>query len=95
MSFLKRQYEHSQGIALYRNTGCAECYYTGYKGRKAIYEVIPVDQTIAESIRRGQISNLDIRKEGLTTLADSALTLLREGQTSLEEVISFIDKEEI
>ncbi len=91
----KRQYEHRQGIALYRKTGCAECYYTGYKGRKAIYEVIPVDQTIAESIRQGQISNLDIRKNGLTTLADSALTLLREGQTSLEEVISFIDKEDI
>lgn len=91
----KRQYEHRQGIALYRKTGCAECYYTGYKGRKAIYEVIPVDQTIAESIRQGQISNLDIRKNGLSTLADSALTLLREGQTSLEEVISFIDKEEI
>ena len=91
----KRQYEHRQGIALYRKTGCAECYYTGYKGRKAIYEVIPVDQTIAESIRQGQISNLDIHKNGLSTLADSALTLLREGRTSLEEVISFIDKEEI
>lgn len=91
----KRQYEHRQGITLYRKTGCAECYYTGYKGRKAIYEVIPVDQTIAESIRQGQISNLDIRRGGLTTLADSALTLLREGRTSLEEVISFIDKEEI
>lgn len=91
----KRQYEHRQGITLYRKTGCAECYYTGYKGRKAIYEVIPVDQAIAESIRQGQISNLDIRRGGLTTLADSALTLLREGRTSLEEVISFIDKEEI
>lgn len=91
----KRQYEHRQGITFYRKTGCAECYYTGYKGRKAIYEVIPVDQTIAESIRQGQISNLDIHKNGLSTLADSALTLLREGRTSLEEVISFIDKEEI
>lgn len=91
----KRQYEHRQGITLYRKTGCAECYYTGYKGRKAIYEVIPVDQTIAESIRQGQISNLDIHKNDLSTLADSALTLLREGRTSLEEVISFIDKEEI
>lgn len=91
----KRQYEHRQGITLYRKTGCAECYYTGYKGRKAIYEVIPVDQTIAESIRQGHISNLDIHKNDLSTLADSALTLLREGRTSLEEVISFIDKEEI
>lgn len=91
----KRQYEHRQGITLYRKTGCAECYYTGYKGRKAIYEVIPVDQTIAENIRQGQISNLDIRRGGLTTLADSALTLLREGRTSLEEVISFIDKDKI
>ena len=91
----KRQYEHRQGITLYRKTGCAECYYTGYKGRKAIYEVIPVDQAIAESIRQGQISNMDIRRGGLTTLADSALNLLREGRTSLEEVISFIDKEEI
>lgn len=91
----KRPYEYHRGVTFYRKTGCAECYYTGYKGRKAIYEVIPVDHTIAESIRQGQNANLDIRQGGHTTLADSALTLLREGRTSLEEVISFIDKEDV
>lgn len=91
----KRQYEHRQGVTLYRKSGCAECYYTGYKGRMAIYEVIPVDQSIAESIREGKSSDLDIRRHGLTTLADSALSLLREGRTSLEEVISFIDIKEV
>lgn len=91
----KIQYEHRQGVTLYRKTGCAECYYTGYKGRKAIYEVVPINQETAEYIRHGQIAGLDLRRSGLTSLADSALTLLRKGQTSLEEVISFIDKEDI
>ena len=87
----KRPYVFHSGITLYGKTGCSECYYTGYKGRKAIYEVIPVDGNLAENLRHGMISDLDVRDRGLTTLSDSAMTLLKDGLTSLEEVISFID----
>ena len=91
----KRPYRYSDEMTFYKKTGCAECYYTGYKGRKAIYEVIPVDGMIAENLRHGQMSDLDVRNRGLTTLADSALSLLKDGLTSLEEVVSFIDVKEI
>ena len=31
--------------------GCDECYYTGYKGRTAVYEVIPLDYDLAERVK--------------------------------------------
>lgn len=39
--------EDSQPGKLYRAVGCEYCYYTGYSGRKAIYEVIPIDDELA------------------------------------------------
>src|SRR5260370_25169753 len=35
--------------------GCEQCYYTGYKGRKAVYEVIPIDQDLAFEIKKGNL----------------------------------------
>lgn len=66
--------------------GCAECHYTGYKGRYAVYEVIPMDHELAQLLRSGapQADELLARK-GIRTLRSSAFELLREGRTSLEE----------
>ena len=75
----------------YRPVGCERCYYTGYRGRKAIYEVIPIDETLSEAIRenRPDIGPL-LRERGITTLRDSALELFREGLTSLEELLPLL-----
>ena len=71
-----------------RPTGCDQCYYTGYKGRKAIYEVIPMDKDLSEAVRTSQdeISQL-LKARGIVTLRESALQLFRDGLTSLEELI--------
>lgn len=42
----------------YKAVGCEECYYTGYKGRKAIYEVIKLDADLADAIRTG-VTDID------------------------------------
>lgn len=71
--------------------GCQECFYTGYKGRKAVYEIIPVDDELAQAIRKGESdisSNLKARK--IKTLSDSAFELFEEGMTSVEEVYSIL-----
>lgn len=67
--------------------GCEQCYYTGYKGRKAVYEVIPVDHELAVEIKKGNmyIQNL-LKDRGIKTLAENAFNLFREGLTSVEEI---------
>lgn len=72
-------------------TGCAECYYTGYKGRKAIYEVIPIDDQIREMIKNGSDKIDDyLNKKGITTIKESALALYEQKETSYEEILPIV-----
>ena len=75
----------------FRPVGCERCYYTGYRGRRAIYEVIPIDDELAEAVRESspEIATL-LKKRGITPLKDSALDLFLSGQTSLEEVLPLL-----
>jgi general secretion pathway protein E/type IV pilus assembly protein PilB len=77
----------------YKAIGCKECFYTGYQGRKAIYEVIKLDEHLSEAIRKNELHiEAYLQKEGITTLKDAALTLLRDGNTSLEEVLPIVNE---
>jgi type IV pilus assembly protein PilB len=75
---------------LYRGDGCKHCRGTGYKGRIGVFETLLVTGSIREAILE-RASNAEIEKkaisEGMITLRDSALSKLREGVTTLEEVI--------
>lgn len=89
----KRQLgNHFRGNKLYKPVGCEHCYYTGYNGRKAIYEVIPLDEELARAIR-GEESDISrfLEERHIRTLKDSAFELLEQGRTSLEEVLPFIN----
>jgi len=71
----------------YAPKGCEQCYYTGYKGRKAVYEVIPIDQELAFEIKNGNMYIHQLLKErGIQTLAENAFNLFNEGLTSIEEI---------
>ncbi|WP_158829395.1 GspE/PulE family protein [Mucilaginibacter lacusdianchii] len=68
-------------------TGCEACYYTGYKGRKAVYEVIPIDQELAIEIKNENMYIQELlRERGVQTLAENAFGLFANGDTSLEEI---------
>ena len=71
----------------YIPAGCDKCYYTGYKGRKALYEVIPVDGEIAGEIKNStqNFRNIADRKQ-IAGLTDTAFELFAKGETSLDEV---------
>jgi len=71
----------------YKAFGCEHCYYTGYKGRKAVYEVIPIDQELALEIKNGNmyIQNL-LKERGIQTLAENAFTIFSDGLTSIDEI---------
>jgi len=67
--------------------GCEQCYYTGYKGRKAVYEVIPVDQELSLQIKNGNMYVNDLLNDrGIHTLAENAFQLFSSGLTSIEEI---------
>ena len=75
---------------LYRGKGCAECRNTGYKGRLAIFEMIPMarelrklvfDNANEDEIRQAALDN------GLVTLREAGLSRILDGTTSIEEVL--------
>ncbi len=67
--------------------GCAQCHYTGYKGRYAVYEVVAMDLELQELLRQGTTDAATVlHAKGIRTLAQSAGELLAAGRTSLEEV---------
>ncbi|HEX3565161.1 MAG TPA: ATPase, T2SS/T4P/T4SS family [Acidimicrobiales bacterium] len=78
---------------IYRPVGCSKCSRTGYYGRFAIHEVMPVTEDIERCIvERGQSE--DLKKlaiaEGMLTLRQSGLRTVRSGNTSIEEVLRVI-----
>ncbi len=67
--------------------GCEFCHYTGYKGRKAIYEVIPIDFELADNIKNNIFTVEDLlKKRGIKTLKDNAFEMFEKGLTTIDEV---------
>jgi type IV pilus assembly protein PilB len=83
-----RQYRPSREIKHhYLPHGCEQCFYTGFKGRKAVFEVIPIDLDLAHEIRSGNANiNSLLAVRGIFTLADNAFELFSEGLTSIDEI---------
>ena len=71
--------------------GCERCKGSGYKGRVGIYQVMPISEEIARIIMTGG-NSMDIaaqaRREGVLDLRQSGLRKVRQGITSLEEVLA-------
>jgi general secretion pathway protein E/type IV pilus assembly protein PilB len=71
--------------------GCEHCFYTGYRGRKAIYEIIPIDQELSEMVRNNVSDpNGTLKTKGVRKMADTAFDLFERGDTSIEEVYSIL-----
>ena len=72
----------------FRGEGCEECNGTGYKGKVAVYEVMPLWQEIQQLILQGK-SSVAIREKaedlGLVTLSELGFNKVTEGVTSLDE----------
>lgn len=78
---------HTHAVAV----GCDSCHYTGYSGRKAIYEIIPIDLEMAELIKNNKFNiKEELNAKKIKTLMDSAFELLFEEKTSVEEVYSIL-----
>jgi type IV pilus assembly protein PilB len=82
--------EEAKQLKTYKGSGCKTCNNTGYKGRVGLYEVMEVTDEIRELILIGA-SALELRKraieDGMITLRESGLQKIRNGITTLEEVV--------
>ena len=75
---------------LRRGTGCEHCRGTGYLGRTAIQEFLPVTGAVIRQIQERADANAIKReavKQGMKTLHDDALRLLLNGQTTVSELV--------
>lgn len=71
--------------------GCGNCYNTGYKSRKAVYEVISIDDILSESIKNTHFDISETMKQrGLLSLSENAFEIFENGVTSLEEIYSIL-----
>jgi len=82
--------DEAKTMKCYKGQGCSKCGDTGYKGRIALYEVMPVKDDLKELILRGGSAS-ELKKTavqlGMKTLRMSGLTKIKEGVTSIEEVL--------
>ena len=75
---------------LHRGKGCGACNYTGFKGRQAIYEVMPLSEELREAVARNAPTatlRALAQAHGMRTLREIALEKALEGATALDEAL--------
>ncbi|MBP9945877.1 MAG: Flp pilus assembly complex ATPase component TadA [Vicinamibacteria bacterium] len=75
---------------MFKGRGCSTCNGTGYKGRVGLYEVLEINDAVRELIMMGA-NSVELRKkaieEGMITLRMSGLEKIKQGITTIEEVL--------
>jgi type IV pilus assembly protein PilB len=83
-------------VVLFGGAGCPECNFSGYRGRIAIYEVLPFRDALKELIFE-RVSAAEIGKKartlGMMTLRETGLNKVISGVTTLEEVLRITERE--
>ena len=82
--------EEAKNIEVHQGKGCRACNDTGFKGRVALYEIMPMNDDLKDLVLQG-VSSVELKREairlGMKTLRQSALTKLGEGTTTISEVL--------
>lgn len=85
-----KEERQEEGRTVWHPVGCDKCGHSGYSGRRGVYELLLVDESIRSLIHRNA-ADAEIlaagRAEGMRTLRDDAERWLASGATSLEEVL--------
>ena len=82
--------EKTPGYQIFKPCGCPKCNDSGYRGRIGVYEILPITNKVKRLISRGasaeEIQDQAL-SEGMSTLRMSATRLVKEGITSVEELM--------
>jgi type IV pilus assembly protein PilB len=84
-----------ESCEFYRGAGCAKCRHTGFSGRIAIHELLVVDEALREAISVSptvQTVNEYARRSGMIPLRYDGLRKVKEGLTTIEEVLQASDE---
>jgi type IV pilus assembly protein PilB len=85
--------EEAATIDFKRGEGCMGCDLKGYKGRRAVHEILVFDNPLRSMIHAGKAPD-EMKayavSSGMRTLKDAAMTLLRNGVTTIDEVIDIV-----
>ncbi len=87
------QSDPNRAVTLYRGTGCEECRFKGYKGRVGLYEMMTMNEELAELIvRRAPVADIrDAAKaNGMLELREDGLLKVLEGMTTPDEVMRVV-----
>jgi type II secretory ATPase GspE/PulE/Tfp pilus assembly ATPase PilB-like protein len=83
-------------FAVCRPAGCAACQQTGYVGRTGLYEIMPMTTKLRELITSGAADH-ELQQEalvaGMVTLFQDGLAKVREGATSIEDLVRVVEVE--
>jgi type IV pilus assembly protein PilB len=78
---------------LYRPAGCSACSKTGYRGRLALHEVMPISEEIERlAVERASAVTIEhvAREQGMVSLRDDGLDKVLQGVTTLEEILRVV-----
>ena len=80
----------ANALTTFKGGGCDRCSHTGYKGRIGLFEVMAVDEDVRDLVLSGA-SAFEIRQKslenGMVSLRHSGLEKIRQGMTTVEEVL--------
>ena len=83
--------EMIQGVQAMKGRGCEHCHMTGYKGRMALFETLPIVESLHEIIL-SRASTSELRacamREGYRTLRQAGLAAIQQGQTTVSEILA-------
>lgn len=89
--------EQAKNIIFYEAVGCAKCMNSGYSGRLPIFEIMLMTPAIAQLVVQ-QADALKIKeqalKDGMTLLVNDGIEKIKEGKTTIEEVLAVAASDE-
>jgi type IV pilus assembly protein PilB len=84
-------------VTFYRQKGCENCSFTGYRGRVGVYEVLRLNAELRRLVAQGgkseEIAHLGVLN-GMMTLKDYSVWLLENGWTTMDEVLQVVSVQE-
>ncbi len=82
--------EDAKDLTVYKGKGCGNCNNTGYKGRVGLYEVMECGDELRQLVLEGA-SAIELKRaaieDGMITLRQSGLQKIKEGMTTIDEVV--------
>jgi len=90
--------EEASGATIYRAEGCKECSFSGYRGRKGLFELMQITSSIREmTFNKASANEIreTARREGMVTLQEDGARKILAGITSIEEVLRVTHREEL